>query len=248
MACDEVLDAQWLRENFLYGVNLTDDSGQAFPDSMFDLCIAFAKDLLGAEIGVSLDGVQTFDERYDVSYGDWGRNHQLQLNNGPVRSITSMQFKYGDISSVSIPASWIYLRDPELAITEIIAGTGTPSVSAMGNWAVLQRNFDARVPAYLRVVYTAGFDGDVYPYPAMIKMAIGHLAAMLPADTAGDLIGGAGIASYSLSMDGISQSINTTSSPMFHGYSALLKSWQEQIKRYMPILRNRYRGLPFHAV
>ena len=248
MACEEELNGQWLRENFLFGVNLTDDQNVPFPDSMYDLCIAFAKDLLGTELGISLDGVQTFDERYDVSYGDWGRNYQLQLNNGPVRSVTTMQFKYGDISTVTIPSSWIYVRDPELAITEIIVGSGAPSVSQMGTWAMMNRNFDARVPAYLWVVYTAGFDGDVYPYSGMLKMAIGHLAAMLPADTAGDLIGGAGIASYSLSMDGISQSINTTSSAENHGYSGLLKSWEPQMKRYMPVLRAKYRGLPLAVI
>src|SRR3972149_3856743 len=106
MACDEELNGQWLCENFLFGTILSGDEGTPYPDSMFDLCIAFAKDMLGTELGISLDGVITYDERYDVSYGDWGRNYQLQLNNGPVRSITSMQFKYGDISTVTIPASW----------------------------------------------------------------------------------------------------------------------------------------------
>ena len=77
--------------------------------------------------------------------------------------------------------------------------------------------------------------------PADLRQIVGMVAATLAQLVAGDLIGGAGIASSSLSMDGLSQSINTTSSPENTGYSARVKDLERQIKVLLPALRGKYR-------
>tara|TARA_R110000824_G_scaffold355998_1_gene543213 strand:- start:291 stop:521 length:231 start_codon:yes stop_codon:yes gene_type:complete len=59
-------------------------------------------------------------------------------------------------------------------------------------------------------------------------------------DIAGDLVAGAGIASLSISVPGLSQSIGTTSSATNSGYGARIKSYQEQIKKALPNLRRFY--------
>jgi len=84
--------------------------------------------------------------------------------------------------------------------------------------------------------------------PADIKAAIGYKAALLPLDVAGDLIAGAGIASKSTSMDGLSQSVNTTSSSTNSGFGARVLQFEREMKALLPAIRARYTGPMIAAV
>lgn len=75
----------------------------------------------------------------------------------------------------------------------------------------------------------------------LILKAIGLIAAISPLDIAGDLIAGAGIANFSVGVDGLSQSIGTTASATSAGYGARIISYQTQLKQLMPALRAKYR-------
>lgn len=77
--------------------------------------------------------------------------------------------------------------------------------------------------------------------PDDIKQLILIIAAMLPLAIAGDLIVGAGIASISTSMDGLSQSINTTASSTNSGYGARILELRKQADAMLPAIRARYR-------
>lgn len=84
-------------------------------------------------------------------------------------------------------------------------------------------------------------DWNVTTLPSDLKRVIGYLAAMLPLDIAGDLIGGAGIANFSVSMDGLSQSVGTTSSATNSGYGSRVIQFQKELKNLLPALRAKYR-------
>lgn len=77
--------------------------------------------------------------------------------------------------------------------------------------------------------------------PADIRQLVLILASMLPLAVAGDLIAGAGIASISTSMDGLSQSINTTSSATNSGYGARILELRKQADALLAALRSRYK-------
>ena len=68
-------------------------------------------------------------------------------------------------------------------------------------------------------------------------------AAMRVLDVAGDLIAGAGIANKSLSIDGLSQSIGTTSSATNAGYGARILSYKSELKERMGNLKNYYSAI-----
>lgn len=80
-----------------------------------------------------------------------------------------------------------------------------------------------------------------WPVPADIIDCIAMTAAMLPLDIAGDLIIGAGIASKSISIDGLSTSVGTTSSAENSGYSARIKSFQKRYKETIKAIKRRWR-------
>jgi len=97
------------------------------------------------------------------------------------------------------------------------------------------------VPDVFRVDYTAGFEAG--KVPADIIDLIGKKASFGPLNIAGDLLGGAGIASQSVSVDGLSQSFNTTSSATNAGYGARLVQYSKEIKELLPMLEKYYKGI-----
>ena len=91
---------------------------------------------------------------------------------------------------------------------------------------------------YWRVRYLTGFT----EIPTDLLNVIGKTAAINIFHIAGDLILGAGIASFSLGVDGLSQSISSTSSATNAGYGARILGYQDDIKKMMPILIAKYGG------
>jgi hypothetical protein len=137
------------------------------------------------------------------------------------------------------PAIW---QDYRLGLTILDAdGEPVPSTTASARLVDGSRrkaSFQVRVsgaPPVGSVLYWS-----MSEVPRDIMQAIGWLASMLPLDTAGDLIAGAGIANYSVSLDGYSESVGTTSSATNAGYGARILSYQKQLKDALPRLRARY--------
>lgn len=77
----------------------------------------------------------------------------------------------------------------------------------------------------------------------MILRACQLVASYLPLNVAGDLIAGAGIAQQHVGIDGLSQTISTTSSATNAGYGARLRAYERELKTIMSILRGKYRQM-----
>ena len=111
------------------------------------------------------------------------------------------------------------------------------------------------VPHSWKVTYDHGFeDGKV---PVLVNQAIGLMAAIQALVTGGGLVIGAGIASESLSIDGISQGIVTTASAENSAYSAQIKEYQttlvgrnaEEAKNsIITTLRKYYKGQTMNII
>ena len=84
------------------------------------------------------------------------------------------------------------------------------------------------IPDYWDLQYITGFGIDDMPMDLL--NLTGKLATFGPLNIAGDLILGAGIASQSLGVDGLSQGISSTSSATNAGYGARLITYEKEIK------------------
>ena len=248
MACYG-LDTEWLKRTFLFGVDLTDDDQNPYPSELFDLAIDAAIEIVEAETGIWIKQRVVTNEMHDLVAGDWLRDYQFEVIGSPLKSVQRILFQHGDFASIEIPSNWIHIRDEDTGLIDIIRGQGSFVFRGGPLWAesglsptFLGWSVNTRLPGHLRVSYTAGFLPG-RQLPALVKLCVGHIAAMLPLDTAGDLIVGAGIASYSKSMDGISESVSTTSSATNAGYGARILSYQKQLERNMSALRSQYRGV-----
>jgi hypothetical protein len=107
-----------------------------------------------------------------------------------------------------------------------------------------------RINSDTEVVLWEALEGDVdgsnvtvMSYDPQLVDFVGLVASLLPLDTAGDLIIGAGISSQSLSMDGLSQSISTTSGVENSGYGARAVQYGKRIESITKQLTRHYRPM-----
>lgn len=251
MALTDSINAAWLKERYLFGVNLTDDSGNDYPDALFTQAIESAISTVESELDIVLDDLETKTDRLDVQ--DWAGDTYwlLQTKFRPLREVTKVEVQYGQYGPTEIPLDWANIASARGGQLQIIPGPssmssviftgGTPFVGLIGFYG---RPY---TPLWWKITYKAGFDGlkggagVQYPVPPAITDMIGLTAALLPLDTAGDLIAGAGIASKSISMDGLSTSINTTSSATNSGYGARVLAYQKRLKTLVTNVKRDWR-------
>ena len=229
MALYDIIDAQWLRETYLVGINLTDDRGKEYPARVYDHAIRAAVSEWEARLSVKLEDVATLTERRDVLYDAGESFYLIDVDWLPLREITRLAIGFGAFPEVELPLSWAYVVSEMAGQIQIIPGPESLErlVFQSGNYAhaFLFQPYRRYTPGWMRITYKAGFGGDtpgqadksrndatnyVYPWDELLLRAIGITASLLLLDTAGDLIVGAGIASKSISIPGLSQSINTT--------------------------------------
>lgn len=130
---------------------------------------------------------------------------------------------------------------PNFIFTIIDDGNGNNPV------APKVKAFDVGDDTYSLEIENAPLLGDatinvrIHTVPSGLIQAIGYIAAALPLDTAGDLIAGAGIGSFSIGVDGLTQSVATTSSATNAGYGAKLISYRNQVKQIIQTYKSEYK-------
>lgn len=254
---EPILTVAQLKKRYLFGVTpIVDNEGNEMPDSTLQNYINVAVSMLEHYLDISITPRCDVEERdyYQNDYWDWG---YIQLNNFPVINIEKVEQVYfrdedGSVDEANVqefPKSW-YRVDKHSGIFRLIPNTRFPAklqISKGGLYfpEVLQTN---HVPHLWRITYNHGFkDGKV---PMLINEAIGYLASLAALSIAGNLVLGAGIASQSISLDGLSQSITTTSSAENSAYSATRKEYYDRIfgtskddpSSILRILKDYYKG------
>lgn len=249
MALTDLITPQWVKDRFLVGVNLTTDDGLPYPDELFEIAIASAIDAVQDELDIVFDDVTVTNEKHD-SYGNSNGAPNfapIRLRKRPVRSITGITAAWGNNSPITIPVSWANMAVDGLDFTgqlEIIPNQDAVSTLSSYGLPGLYRDVS---PLWWRIAYQAGWE-DPEDVPPGLLMAIGWIASALPLDTAGDLIAGAGIANKSVSIDGLSTSVGTTSSATNAGYGARLMSYQKQVSVQLAAAKNKYMVREFTAI
>ena len=225
---EPIITVKELKARYLFGVDIVDNDGNELPDSTLKDYISIATDIVEKDLDLSIVPKTVVEEKdYFINdYEEWGF---MLLNEIPVRKVISLVAKYPDSAILEYPEQWFKLRKDD-GILRLLPGLGTYSgfmVSGQGQFLPELFRNKKNVPNLWEVTYESGFDDGCIPMS--INAAIGLIAAIFALNIAGDLVIGAGIASTSLSIDGLSQSINTTSSAENHAYSAKLKEFQKQL-------------------
>ncbi len=245
LAVRNLLTVDQLKARYMFGLDLTNDQGVPLEDDVFLHYILSAIRAFEHEVDVLLLPT-TFSEKHDYYRGDYHAFDFIKLDNSPVISVEQFRVQYPSGQNVVIfPPEWIRLNKLEGQV-QVVPTSGTLAeilVGQGGSFLPAIYNGLDYLPQLFEINYTAGFeDGKV---PRNIINAIGMMAAIGPFHIFGDLIAGAGIANISLSMDGLSQSIGTTSSATNAGYGARVGNYLKELKDALPKLRQYYRGIKF---
>lgn len=243
---EPVLTLQTFKTRYLLGVNLTLDDGTPYPDELFEYCIQSAISMIEHDLDIYISPspkVDNVDFRAP-NYMNW---NYVQLDHYPVSEVTKWEVIFPSNTTLfEYPKEWIRL-DADKGILRLFPDQGNiPQWMVSASFLPQLVMGASHLPHFYKISYVAGFPEDQIPYA--INEAIGLTASMLPLDIAGDLIAGAGIANYSISIDGMSQSIGTTSSATNSGYGAKILSFKGRLKETMKILRDYYKGIIFDSI
>lgn len=240
-----LISAADLRSRFFHGVTIRNARGEELSDTVFEFYIAAAQSQLTNYLGITLVPTTVVDESHAYNRLDFRQYAFLTLRKGPVMSVESVNIRWqgNNGPQIQFPVEWASWNpasyQPRL---NLVPGATTYSGAMIMSGGLflpmLARGVLSYVPDVFRVSYTAGMSVDDIDQDVIL--ALGLMASIGPFNIAGDLIAGAGIASKSMSIPGLSQSISTTSSATNSGYGSRIGQYNEQLKSLLPQLRARF--------
>tara|TARA_R110002126_G_scaffold36707_18_gene111396 strand:+ start:144 stop:1490 length:1347 start_codon:yes stop_codon:yes gene_type:complete len=237
-----VISPEEMETLYLFGASLQDDDGNPFPRSMFLHYIKAATQELERALDFTITPTDIVDEAHDHYAKDYGRWGYFQLQQYPVISVETVFFQYPSMEEgVQIASDWIVtLEDGDSGVISIVPGRGSIADVLLipGALMPLWSGASGRVPGIWKMTYRAGFEEGEIPDDIKHYIAMGASIGIL--NIAGDLIAGAGIATKSISIPGLSQNIGTTSSATNSGYGARIIEYQKERKEMLPLFKQTY--------
>lgn len=245
----DIVSVDELKTNYLLGLDLTDDDGNPYPDTLYEFFIQSAVSWLEHRLDIRIAPTTFVDEQHDYYREDYKQYIWMKLKEFPVIQVEEVRMVLpGEQVVQTFDSNWIHIQK-ESGQLQLVPGTGSAGsilLGAAGAYISMIYRNNRFIPDAFRVDYSAGFEpGQV---PPLITDVIGKKASFGPLNIAGDLLGGAGIASQSIGIDGLSQSFNTTSSATNAGYGARLLQYTKEIKEVLPMLEKYYKGVRMAVV
>jgi hypothetical protein len=230
---EPLLSVKKLKDTYLFGVRAVDHEGKELSDDAVQQFINAAISALEHDLDIAImpRAAEEHKDYYANDYNDFG---YMSLNRYPVISVESIKMVYqrdaNNLETVlEIPQNWVRL-DPDTGIIRLIASSQYPARMQFGSSGSFFPEIfkNSMVPNMWVVNYTHGFKQGCVP--TIVNSAIGLLAANYFLIIAGDLIlSSAGISGQSISLDGLSQSINTTASAENNGFSGRIRDNNSQL-------------------
>lgn len=237
---------------YFYGVNIDNATdGTKFSDETVRFYAFAAQQEIAKFLGIKFVP-ELITETQDYYRDDYYHSFPFVKVTYPVNKAYSMLGMINSVEQVVFPNEWLAVKKTSSnnsvwrQINVVPNGStvyGNSEIIYTGIISQYGLHSNLQVPHYWTMQYTTGFSLNNLPYE--ILNVIGMLAAIPIFAIAGDLILGAGIASQSLSIDGLSQSISSTSSATNSGYGSRIIEYRKTIKETLDRIKRNYRGIPF---
>lgn len=246
-----VISASELKSRYFFGIQVVTPEGNLMSDEDLEFYIQAGISELNTKLDliIPLTVIKENSKFLMDNYREWS----FVKTNYPVVCVDTLEGFVGTVRQINYPKEWFSiqksndgLRHRRISIVpnQGVGGVVDQNAVFTGTYATLGYYGQRNIPNYWETVYITGFE----ELPADIAKVIGYLSAIPIYTLLGNLVIGAGIASQSIGLDGLSQSISTTSSAENSAYSATIKDYREQLKNMMPSLINKYKGITFGAV
>jgi hypothetical protein len=242
------LTVKVFKDDYLFGISLVDDDGKRMTDSVISRKINKATGILEDRLDITIiptifSSANNTQEKRDYRAEDFFNWSYLKLNQFPVISVESIKLMFpSNTTLISYPTEWFKVNK-DSGIVQMLPSAGQIPSFYTQDGTFLPEIILAKkmVPQMIEIEYTAGFEeGKI---PININEAIGLLTVLDILPIVGDLVAGAGIASTSISIDGLSQSVQTTSSAMYGAYAARQEECKKRLADILVDLRNQYKGI-----
>ncbi len=243
-----------IKSQYTFGIDLVDSLGNAMSDEAIQSHIDRAIAMMEGYLNLKLRK-QIITETFNFVGSDW-RQWGIVPTSFPIVKAFSLSGFLGKVEQISFPGEWvstqrstdgIYQRHFTIVPTTNSTTTNNSLVYS-GVYPHLGHFSSRTVPNYWSLQYCTSFDGAI---PADILEAIGMLSTMSLFDIFGDLLLTPGIASQSISLDGLSQSLGTTQSAENAALSARIRSYERRLNGKEGLLRklkNKYDGIGFDVL
>jgi len=258
------IDANYLKETYLFGIDLQDSNGNIMTDDAIQRHINNAFADLEHKLGVRLR--RTFAKGNPIDDGlVIGDDYDIEQKRMPfhieeARSYFKIQLPHNNIKTVDrirayIRGNLIWTFDPNDFVLEYLkAGvihilprsfvgfSGSPGVfSGIYGDNVVNTSF---IPDFWSIDYSFGLD---VPDPELTEWAC--LTACLVILPIASTAKNPGIASQTISYDGLTRTVNTTASAIYNLYSSQEDSFRKRVQQIdLPAKKQRLRGLKVYSV
>lgn len=241
---EQMLTTDILKRRYLFGVDLTDENGNEFPDDTIQFYIDEAVSYWEHKLDIVISP-QTFKERYDYRQVDYMNFNFLQLKKRPILEVELVKASFpSNKDLVQYPKEWytIEKESGQLQLTPVEGTFNGLIITNGGSYMPLLYGTRDSWPHLFEITYKAGFCDD--NIPNIINAMIGMQASIAIFEILGDIVLGAGVAGESVSIDGASVSRNLTASAMYSGYSARIESYRKKLEEYADVTRKYYNAIP----
>jgi hypothetical protein len=245
-----ILTYEELLAIYFYGVNISSKDGSKIDPSTANMYIGAAQREVERYFDIRIVP-KLITETIDYNRDDYTQGFPYIRTSLPVVQVLSLRGLINNVQQIKYPQEW-------LSANSSTDGTYYRQISIVPNGSTVNPDANViytglpayyglmsyrNVPNYWTVQYDTGF--RINSVPMDIVNLIGMMASIPLFAIAGDLILGAGIASQSLSIDGLSQSISSTSSATNAGYGARIIEYRKTIKEIVGRLKRHYKGITF---
>jgi hypothetical protein len=245
-----VLSPNELRDLYLYGINLKSRDGSELPVYVWEQKIKAAQEQVEKFLAIKLIR-QLVSESLTYYRDDYLNNLPILNCSLPVNKPITLMGLLNNTEQLKYPIEWsnYYQDSDEIATRRInIVPSGTAigvstSVILMGVTAQLGIRSLNMVPNYWYVQYISGWKPGKLPID--ILDVVGKLASVQILAIMGDLVLAPGLSGQSLSIDGLSQSLNTVISSKGGAFSGRISQYLQDIKDTLERLKRNYTGINF---
>ena len=239
------ISASDIISRYFFGIALIDQDGNQMSEESINFYIEAAVNEIEGYLNLKLTKqVITESLSYFLNdYKAWG----FLPTSFPVLEVEALTGFIGETEQIEFPKEWLSAKKTNTAEGKHRAVYIVPTVGAAKLGSVVYSGVtpnvgwfgQATIPNYWTIKYCTSFERP----PADIMNVVGMLASINIFHQLGDIILGAGIASQSIGIDGLSQSISTTSSATNAGYGARITGYLADLKKQLPELKAKYDGM-----
>ena len=245
-----VLSPTELKELYLYGIHPLSRDGSVIPEYVWEQKIRVAQDQIEKFLAIKLVR-QLVTESCTYFQDDYLNSLPIIPTSLPVYKPVRLLGLLNQKEQIKYPIEWInnYKCSDDMATRRINivpsgAATGAATnVVLIGVFAQLGIRSLAMVPNYWNCQYLTGWAPD--KLPSEIVDIIGKLASISILSIYGDIVLSPGISGQSLSIDGLSQSLNTVINARGGAFSGRIAQYLEDIKTTLERLKRNYLGINF---